>query len=202
MEPRHSFVLRLLVCLPCWPECFHLHNKLCVDGAVSEVLPCPSLLLYLPLPHTTQSGRAQRALQSPSHKKPKALTFVSKDDGTPPLFCVASSGLFALLARVLSSTLPLHLSLPPPHTTHSGPSHMKPKDLPVVSKDDGTPPLVCVASSAIVCLADQSAFICKTGCALTEHPLKPYIAPIPLSLPPSPHSPTWSSTENIAKSKP
>ena len=89
----------------------------------------------LPPPHTAQSGRAQRALQSPSHKKPKALTFVSKDDGTPPLFCFASS--------------------------------------------------------AIVCLADQSAFICTTGCALTEQSLKSYLAP--LSPSPFPHPPTAQS---------
>ena len=63
----------------------------------------PLSLSPFPHPHTAQSGRAQRALQSPSHKKPKALTFVSKDDETPPLFCFASSGPLALPTRVLSS---------------------------------------------------------------------------------------------------
>ena len=82
------------------------------QNKTGRALTEPSLKCYLvpfllpspfPHPHTTQSGRAQRTLQSPSHKKPKALTFVSKDDGTLPLFCFASSGPLALLTRVLSS---------------------------------------------------------------------------------------------------
>ena len=43
-----------------------------------------------------------------------------------------------------------------------------------------------VASSGRVCLADQSAFIRTTGCALTEQSLKSYLVPLPLSLPPPP----------------
>ena len=74
-------------------------------GCALTEQPLKSYLAPLPpLPpplHTPQDG-AQRALQRPKHKKPKALSFVSKDDGTPPLFCFASSGPLALLARVLS----------------------------------------------------------------------------------------------------
>ena len=84
-----------------------IRRRLCSDRAAFDLtLPPP---LSRPLPYTTQSGLAQRALQRPGHKEAKVLTFVSKDGGTAPLLCFASSGLFALQARVLSSVQPVVL---------------------------------------------------------------------------------------------
>ena len=90
-----------------WPPRGALQNKNKTGCALTEhslkshLAPRPSSPFPSPA-HTTQGGLAQRALQRPSHKKPTALTFVSKDDGPPPLCCFASPGLLCL-AGVLSS---------------------------------------------------------------------------------------------------